>query len=218
MIRKARYKPTGCQKNGRLKKIVVMAALKLVLVRHAESKGNIAGSLTGTDADVLSEEGERQASALSDPLKSFGVFDAVYVSDTERTIQTARLAGFDVMLLTSLLKETNGGTWGGRPRSQFDAEFPDFFDPLDLERAYPGGESHSEMEKRVLSFIRSEVTSKRDQKVLLFTHLGPINVILHNLFDIEISRFPMFKLRNCAIVELDICLIDGSMLLKKASF
>lgn len=83
-----------------------MAALKLVLVRHAESKGNIAGSLTGTDADVLSEEGERQAIVLSDSLKSFGVFDAVYVSDTERAIQPARLAGFDAMLLTSLLKET----------------------------------------------------------------------------------------------------------------
>ncbi|NTJ65375.1 histidine phosphatase family protein [Agrobacterium rhizogenes] len=205
-------------KNEQLKKIVVMAALKLVLVRHAESKGNIAGSLTGTDADELSEEGERQAIVLSDSLKSFGVFDAVYVSDTERTIQTARLAGFDVMLVTSLLKETNGGTWGGRPRSKFDAEFPDFFNPLDLERSYPDGESHSEMGKRVLSFISSEVKPKHNQKVLLFTHLGPINIILHTLFDIELSRFPMFKLRNCAIVELDICLVDGSMLLKKASF
>jgi broad specificity phosphatase PhoE len=195
-----------------------MAALKLVLVRHAESKGNIAGSLTGTDADMLSEEGERQAIALSDSLKPFGIFDTVYVSDTERAIQTARRAGFDAMLLTSLLKETNGGTWGGRPRSEFDAEFPNFFNPLDLERAYPDGESHFEMGQRVLSFISSEVMPKHNQKVLLFTHLGPINIILHKLFDIELSRFPMFKLRNCAIVELDICLVDGSMLLKKASF
>ncbi|GES52427.1 phosphoglycerate mutase [Rhizobium sp. NBRC 114257] len=195
-----------------------MAALKLVLVRHAESKGNIAGSLTGTDADVLSEEGERQAIALSDSLKSFGVFDAVYVSDTERTIQTARLAGFDAMSLTSLLKETNGGAWGGRPRSEFDAEFPDFFNPLDLERAYPRGESHCEMGKRVLTFISSEVAPKHNKKVLLFTHLGPINIILHKLFNIELSRFPLFNLRNCAIVDLDICLVDGCMLLKKASF
>lgn len=177
--------------------------MKLTIVRHGHSAGNAIGSLTGTDADPLTSMGKEQALEIGRQLSTRGAFDLVYSSPAKRALHTAALAGFAEPVALPSLRETDGGAWGGRSRVEFEAAFPDFFSPLDMDRPYPGGESHSAMARRVQVFLK-DLMEARPDNAIVFTHLGPLNVMLHTLLEIDLSRFPLFALKNCAIVELSV--------------
>ena len=65
--------------------------ITLILVRHGETNWNVAGRLAGLiDEAVLTDEGEKQAIALSKKLKNLKI-DLIYTSELKRAIQTARI-------------------------------------------------------------------------------------------------------------------------------
>ena len=61
--------------------------MKLYIIRHAESQGNATGEYGTEVSDSLSPQGEKQAEALTDELKSL-CFDRIIVSPRLRAMQT----------------------------------------------------------------------------------------------------------------------------------
>ena len=88
---------------------------KLYLVRHAESVWNAERKVQGTCPGILlSELGREQARLLGNRLRAIEA--AVYCSDAERAVETARLAlgnGRDMTLMEEL-RELSLGEWEGR--------------------------------------------------------------------------------------------------------
>lgn len=84
----------------------------MILVRSAESVGNLSGTLTGWSDVKLSDFGRRQAFTLSAAFTEFN-FPYVFSSDLERSKQTGFYAlGFphiDSILTSSKLREINFG-------------------------------------------------------------------------------------------------------------
>lgn len=189
----------------------------LTLVRHGHSQGNLADHVTGCHHDALTEIGEAQAGALAERLEVPSSYDLVYSSSAKRALQTAQLAGFSNPRVAESLCETHGGQWSSVPRAQFDLAFPDFFAPLEMSRSYPGGESHQEMAGRVTGFLE-ELALLSFCNGILFTHLGPINTILHMLLNVELHRFPMFRLSNCATVRILFSVHEGHFRARQIQF
>jgi len=66
-----------------------MAELTVLLVRHAESLGNLSGQFQGQTDTPLSSKGRRQAERLAARLADQPI-QAVYTSDMSRAHETAR--------------------------------------------------------------------------------------------------------------------------------
>jgi probable phosphoglycerate mutase len=189
----------------------------LTLVRHGHSAGNLAGHLTGLPGDPLTQLGEKQARSLRSTLPPPSTFDRAFSSSAIRALQTAQHAGFTDLTVIDDLLETDGGQWAAKTRADFEDAFPDFFSSFSMMRAYPGGESHKQMAERVMRTL-GDIISQSVSRAIIFTHLGPINVILQTLLKIPLEQFPMFALKNCAVLHVETTHKDGEIFARKIYF
>ena len=135
--------------------------MKLYLVRHGQSTGNIGGTLMGQSDHPLTPLGEDQARAAAERLASIGPM-AIYSSDLPRARATAdhivaawRDAGpADApprMVLDTRLREISLGDYEGRPWQEFEADtaLTAAFAEDPYRTALPNGESLAHLEARV---------------------------------------------------------------------
>ncbi|MGE5125942.1 MAG: histidine phosphatase family protein [Betaproteobacteria bacterium] len=144
---------------------------ELWLVRHGETPASLGRTLAGWADVPLTERGEAQAAALR-PLLEGERFDGVWSSDLRRAARTARLAIAAVAREDRRLREMSFGSLEGRPWETLDeswqqalARFEGF--------APPGGETFSDLRRRVLSFVESLPPGRH----LVFTHGGVVRLI-----------------------------------------
>lgn len=153
-----------------------MTALRLVLVRHAESTANVDGVLdTRLPGCPLSEQGHRQAAELAQRLAGEPVV-AVYASRALRAQQTAAPVaarrGLEVQVRAGV-HEVFIGDLEGRSR-------PEDHDTLhamyrawhtgDLHHARPGGESGKQVLARYLPEVAAIRSAHRTGTVVLISH------------------------------------------------
>jgi broad specificity phosphatase PhoE len=132
--------------------------MKLYLVRHGQSTGNVGGTLMGQSDHPLTELGEEQARAAAARLAPFGPMP-LHCSDLPRAVATAeRIAAAwgGRVVSDPRLREIDLGDYEGRSWEEFEADekliaaFAD--DPYGT--ALPGGESLEHVEARVMAAVR----------------------------------------------------------------
>ena len=167
----------------------------LYLIRHGISVSNEAELVTGDKADALSERGFLETSKLSGVINP-NDFDACYTSDWQRAFQTAQLLSpVANWKIEPNIGETNGGLVANQKFSEFRSKYPLFYE--NYRNNYPGGESHYNLQKRVLTWFKS-VCSK-DHKILVVTHSGPINIMLQHAAGLGMDVFPSFNLKHLSL-------------------
>jgi probable phosphoglycerate mutase len=153
--------------------------MKLYLVRHGQSTGNVGGTLIGQSDHPLTELGEAQARAAAARLAPFGPMP-VYCSDLPRAVATAEhivgawaerpdsgaaLAGVvrarPRVLPDPRLREIDLGDYEGRSWEEFEAdeELTAAFADDPYRTALPGGESLAHLEKRVMAAVGDILTA-----------------------------------------------------------
>ena len=165
---------------------------ELVLVRHAESMGNVADAearrsdaerveLTARDADVeLSDNGREQARTLGRWVAGLAEEqrpDLVVSSPYRRAADTARAALGDVgvdMLLDERLRERDLGVFDGLTAKGIRARYQEESDRwTHLGKFYyqpPSGESWADVVLRVRSLLADLREGYDGKRVWLFTH------------------------------------------------
>ncbi|MEV4795668.1 histidine phosphatase family protein [Asanoa sp. NPDC049475] len=165
--------------------------VRLVLVRHGESRWNVEDRYQGQEDSGLTETGATQAEVVAEVLASrFGAAGLVLSSDLPRARDTAepylrRIGG--TVREDARLREINVGTWTGRTRAEVAAAHPDdiaaFEGGVDIARG--GGETYREVRKRVWAALDEaaaetngtvEAAAEATGTVVVFTHGGPIRV------------------------------------------
>lgn len=133
----------------------------LYLVRHGETEENVAGILQGHMPGLLTERGREQARQLRDTLRGTS-FDALYVSDLRRTLQTAEILNEALRLPLveePLLRERDWGELTGRRIADIDTHsFP------------PSVESVEGMFRRAALFLNRLLREHDGEKVLAISH------------------------------------------------
>jgi broad specificity phosphatase PhoE len=134
--------------------------VKLYLVRHGQSTGNVGGTLMGQSDHPLTALGEEQARAAASRLAPFGPMP-VYASDLPRARATAEhivaawaaadAADAPRIVLDPRLREISLGDYEGRPWQEFEAdtELTAAFATDPYRTALPNGESLEHLEARV---------------------------------------------------------------------
>lgn len=157
------------------------------LVRHGRDDDTVRG---GWSTSPLTEDGVRQAAALSEELKNNSQkYDIryIYASDLCRTLQTADIlaAALELPVIKCPeFRETNNGDLAGMKHELANQKYPGlYWNSLEWEDKYPNGESPKEFYERICAAWDgfTQKLQSADGNVLLVTHQGVINVILHHI-------------------------------------
>jgi broad specificity phosphatase PhoE len=156
--------------------------VRLLLIRHGEFDSQFQNRYIGQTDPGLSELGQKQILALRKQLDPFNV-ESIYSSDLTRCRETATLIAPErEIIFVPQLREMNFGQWEGRTTAECERISPEDFqrwmqDPTSI--APPGGESLTELARRVRGFVASIDERHPGRSVALITHAGPIRVLIN---------------------------------------
>jgi broad specificity phosphatase PhoE len=180
---------------------------KLYLVRHAESTWNAERKVQGTCPGVLlSELGREQARLLGSRLRAIDAA-AVYCSDAERAVETARLAlgnGREISLLQEL-RELSLGEWEGRSIVELSAEKPSMIDQWYREPTkvrVNGAEDLFSFRDRIVRTMESIEKGSGEGDVIIVTHGGVICAYLTHILGMNLDDLWSFSLPNASITTV----------------
>jgi probable phosphoglycerate mutase len=155
-----------------------------VLVRHGETEWSLNGKHTGSSDIPLTEHGREVARKLGERLAG-REFAAVLSSPLQRSLETARLAGFDESRIEVLddLREWDYGEFEARTTKEIREDVPGW---LLWRDGAPGGERPADVGERadrVIARIR-----EIDGDVLVFSHGHFLRVLGARWVDLPAAR------------------------------
>lgn len=135
--------------------------VSLYLVRHGETIENVEQILQGLMPGHLSKLGKQQAEELATKLTGIP-FSQMYVSDLNRTIETALILNKELQLpmqTTPLLRERDWGTATGMKVAE-----------VDRQNLPPSAETVEHMAERGAAFIHHLLTHHDGETILAVSH------------------------------------------------
>lgn len=198
---------------------------KLILIRHGETEWSYQKRYCGfTDID-LNGKGRWQARRLLKRLSKEQIHK-VYSSDMKRTVQFAKIVVKDTPVEEILdLREINFGIFEGLKYPDLMIKYPQLYrkwlkDPLNI--IIPRGESLDSLAARVRKVVRRILSQNSDKTIAVFTHAGPIKVILCDMIKLNLKEIWKIQsaLASVSIVEFvkgrgKICLLNDTSYLTK---
>jgi alpha-ribazole phosphatase len=174
-------------------------SIKLILIRHAESDGNVQKRFCGFKDVHLTKKGIGQAERLSYRLKGVPV-DQVYCSDLKRAQHTAEIIfkerGINI-IIDPEFREMNFGIWEGytydevKSKYGYGDEFNLWFENINEEINFPKGESLIDLNHRVMTelgkILKRVKKVNKDKTIALVCHGGTIRVILGNALNLKLK-------------------------------
>ncbi|GCD99923.1 bifunctional RNase H/acid phosphatase [Embleya hyalina] len=156
----------------------------LVLLRHGETALTPQKRFSGTGADPeLSERGRWQAARAAEALAERGTIEAIVSSPLGRCRQTAEAVAQRLGLKVREepgFRETDFGAWEGLTFAEARERTPDALDAwlTSADAAPPGGESFTEVARRVEVARDKTIARYAGRTVLVVTHVTPIKTLV----------------------------------------
>jgi broad specificity phosphatase PhoE len=177
--------------------------MKLLIARHAQSEGNLAGRVQGSQDPPLTPRGRRQALALGKLLRRERI-RAAYASPLLRAFETARIVGREPLVAEPRLRENRMGRLEGMTHEQVEEKYPHLFERFFGKPGYrmPGGESLKDVQRRLRPFIRKLYEEHSDHTVLVVAHNTTNRVLLATLLGLPLNRCRVFKQKNACLNTL----------------
>ena len=184
--------------------------MRIILVRHGQTKWNSEGRVQGRTDIPLNARGMAQAEAVGEWLSGRKI-DAVYASPLMRAHDTAKAIadrqGVCVKLLGEMI-EIDFGLWEGKTSRELSKEFPEFWVDwswhLDEEKsAMMRAESAYSIlarAKRAVSAVMEE--NAADATVAIVSHTMPIKLLMADAVGIPLENMRQVKVDNCGVCEI----------------
>ncbi|MFN8474120.1 MAG: histidine phosphatase family protein [Anaerolineae bacterium] len=186
--------------------------MRLLMVRHGQTRANTEMRLAGWTDDPLDETGRRQAEEVAQFLADEGEVEAVYASPLQRTRATAdaiaTALGAPTVIENAALRERHFGIFENQVFSSIAEQYPDMAEAWATRGAIdwgpPEGELPHEFVDRILGAL-GEITERHqgDGRVIVVTHGGVIAVALAAWLTDDPSRWREFFVNNCSVTEVE---------------
>lgn len=192
---------------------IATGRLTLHLVRHGETAGNAERRFQHPETP-LSDLGREQAAAVAETISATITPALIIASDYARTLETANIiaarTGLPV-IEEPALRERSWGIHRGRLYTEYDEATFALWRTWDFR--IEGGESWADVYVRTAAFLRRLAEDPPAAELLLVTHGGAMNVILHHLTGGTGEGFELIPLENCALrtVALDRAAFTGAV-------
>ena len=182
--------------------------MKLILVRHGETKWNHEKRVVGHIGIALNNNGRKQAGQLAQALKDEEV-SCIYCSPLRRARETAaaiaRAQGLHVVIIDAL-KEVDAGELEGLTFDEVVERYGVFFqewikDTPSLK--IPGGESITELRERTWPAVQRIVNEHHGETVIAVSHSLAILSIISRALGMNISDFRRLRMSVASINVLD---------------
>jgi broad specificity phosphatase PhoE len=164
------------------------ASFEITFLRHGESLGNVVGHFQGQSDYPLSENGRKQAKALSTQWKEEGIsFSKIICSPLLRAKETAEIINADQQIpivFDPIWMERDNGSLAGMSREDLKLlnprpDFINLYDPIGKT-----GESDWALFLRAGKALQS-IFHQTPGKYLVISHSGLLNKVMNNIFGIK---------------------------------
>ncbi len=182
--------------------------MRLILIRHGESRWNEEGRVQGFGDAELNEKGRQQAERLAEALRKEKIV-AVYSSTLKRAADTAEAIArvHHLQVITDPdLKEINTGELDGLTIEEMKTRYVDFLKEWRESNAslhMPGGECLEELQKRAWGAIQRIVERHTDGAVVVVSHTFTNLVILCSALGLDLPNFRRLRQDLATINILD---------------
>jgi len=184
--------------------------MRLILIRHGESRGNAEGRFQGQLDYPLSPRGVEQARRLAERLTERHL-DHIYASPLSRAADTARIVadhkGMTVSPLPGVM-EYHFGELSGLNWAEISERHPELAEAQRTRgRAYvpwPGEEGREAFRERVCSALWALEADHADDTIAVFTHGGAIGVFCQSVLGLDHSHRAPFMVDNTALFEVEV--------------
>ena len=177
--------------------------MKLIVVRHGETKENAKRILMGHLPGTLSKRGIAQARTIMNRLKDTKIHK-IYSSDLKRAVSTTKaIAKYHKIPIkySKALREQNYGVFQGRPHKEF-------FAAQGISKSFKprGGESLNDLKCRVSHFITKlrKNRSLDSKTILISTHAGVVWSMMSIFTRIPIHKVIKMRPRNTGILIFEV--------------
>lgn len=170
------------------------AVSDIYLIRHGQTAWNGESRRQGHCDIPLDEVGLKQSRLVA---ARFPVFDALYSSDLQRALDTARCIGEPIPVPE--LRELNVGDWEGTVVGDTDTEELTRFHNDPLAFTPPNGENIGAMADRAFAAFQQIAEVHKSGTVIIVTHGGPIKTIGLRLLAGTSQTFPRLRTDNTGV-------------------
>lgn len=176
--------------------------MKIYLIRHGETTGDIENRYGGWYDDHLTQKGIKQAEELAQKLLPSGIQN-FFSSSLIRARETAEILSkefnIEVEEVSDLRERNLYGKLGGMVRKEAKKKYPELVEQLkDFRNTIEGAESYQECTDRVLKAFES-IANSSYKIVGIISHGGPIKTIFRELLKIEVET-----VNDCAYAVLEV--------------
>jgi len=179
----------------------------LFLIRHGQTEWNVQKRMQGRLDSPLTAKGRAQADANGRVLKHSAQVDALVVSPSGRTRETAYIVNSYLRVPVSYeqaLMERDCGDWSGLTIDEIAANYPQAWRSRETEPYHhrpPGGENFEDMIARVRDFLDSLFQGNHEQ-VALVTHSALSRAILTHFLGITPVQLARLRHPNDLVYRL----------------
>jgi probable phosphomutase (TIGR03848 family) len=180
---------------------------RLVLIRHAvtaQTGPMLSGRTPGID---LSDTGTQQAEALGERLAKLPIA-IVYASPIERTTQTAAAVakhhGLEVQALPGVLEADYGEWTGGKLADLAKTDLWKTVQRAPSRARFPGGESMTEMQSRMVMALEEVVTRHRGELVVVVSHADPIKAAIAHYTGVHLDLFQRIVVSPASVTVFEL--------------
>ena len=177
---------------------------RIVAVRHGQTAWNVATRIQGQLDIGLDDTGREQARRVAKALAGEDI-DAVYASDLQRAVDTARAVAerFGLALLTEVsLRERGFGEFEGLTWAEVElhhSEASRRWRKRDAAFAPPGGETLDVFYRRAVGAVAEIAERHRGQQVAVITHGGVLDALYRAASRIALDAPRTWHLGNASI-------------------
>ncbi len=170
--------------------------MRLILVRHSETFGNVEKRFNGITESALTEKGKLMQKQVLEHLENINkIFpiNKIFSSPSKRALHAAEkfsnTTGIDLEVVNELI-EYNFGIFDGlsfKEARDVNSNLLDKWLDNSIEMALPNGESFKDKTIRVSNWVKS-ILSKNYETVIVFTHGATFRSILMELLELPLEQ------------------------------
>jgi len=184
--------------------------MRLLLLRHGESVGNVEWRLQGHRDYPLTPQGIAQSRRLAEALRRYAP-QALYSSPIGRALTTARIIGQALGLPVQLLPgvaEYDFGELSGLTWQEIKERAPQLVEALRTTRGeyppMPGEEGREKFRRRVCDALWGLTREYRQGTVAVVSHAGPIAVFCLDVLGLPYRRPIPLSIDNGSITIIEV--------------
>lgn len=181
--------------------------MRLLLIRHGESTGNVQGLIQGWSDCCLTPTGEAQVEMLAERLVRSGwEIDIVYSCDLARSADTARIIAASLgipLVLDSRLRGYQAGILTDVPRDEMKSLHPDIWKKWQQSNTWvsvPDEEGPHVFHERLAAMVSEILQDHMDKKrIALVSHGTSLGMLLVHLLQLNPAHPAPFGFDNASL-------------------